>query len=139
MEDILQSRAEKLNGRQYREELTSEEEEQLKKDKLVVVFGASDDLTEFRWAINDEVWSYNWADIYFRYKEILVNKCEDDCPYYEELVKSARWKWYMIRANRWENDVSWSYKTQIKHQTFDVMEDDYIYCKAIIFHVDSIA
>jgi hypothetical protein len=40
--------AELLNGRQYRAELSSEEEQLAMENKLVIVFGASDDLLELR-------------------------------------------------------------------------------------------
>ena len=50
-----------INGRKYRHELTDKEEKAAKDARLVVVFGASDDLMEFRGAINDECGAYDGA------------------------------------------------------------------------------
>lgn len=48
-----------LNGRQYRSEITDAEEAQAKAAGLLVIFGASDDLVEFRGVVNDEIGAYN--------------------------------------------------------------------------------
>ena len=56
---ILKEWAEKLNGREYCEELTREEEAQLKAEGYVAAFGASDDLLEFRGAIHNEAGAWN--------------------------------------------------------------------------------
>jgi hypothetical protein len=48
-----------LTGREYRQEITRAEEADAKAAGLVVAFGASDDLLEFRGAIDDEVGCYD--------------------------------------------------------------------------------
>lgn len=48
-----------LNGRQYRSEITDEEAAAAKAAGLLVIFGASDDLVEFRGFISDEIGAYN--------------------------------------------------------------------------------
>lgn len=48
-----------LNGREYRKEMSRDEEQVAKAAGLVVVFGASDDLMELRGAISDEVGCYD--------------------------------------------------------------------------------
>lgn len=50
MNENVKKWAEKLDGRKYGNELTRDEEKKLKDLGLVVVFGASDDLCEFRGA-----------------------------------------------------------------------------------------
>lgn len=65
--------AEKLDGRRYGNELSRDEEKELKDLGLVVVFGESDDLTEFRGAINDEVGSLDGNDIYVRADGAIAN------------------------------------------------------------------
>ena len=47
--------AELLNGNEYRDEMTKEQEQAAKQNNLLVLFGASDDLLEMRGAIRDEV------------------------------------------------------------------------------------
>lgn len=53
--------AQLLNGRQRRDEMTNEEHLQAEKDGLLVCFGASDDLLEFRGLIYDETSGYEGA------------------------------------------------------------------------------
>lgn len=48
-----------LNGREYGDEITREEEAMAKAHGLVVVFGYSDDNMEFCGAITDEVGCYD--------------------------------------------------------------------------------
>ena len=47
--------ANKLNGRTYLNEITKEEEKIAKELGYVIVFGYSDDNTEFKGAIDDEI------------------------------------------------------------------------------------
>lgn len=57
--------AERLNGREYGSEITLEEMHIAKEFGLVVVFGASDDLMEFRGAIDDEGGCFGGGTVYF--------------------------------------------------------------------------
>ena len=54
-----------INGREYTHELT-DKEKSAKDARLVVVFGASEDLMEFRGAINDECGAYGGGDSAYR-------------------------------------------------------------------------
>ena len=51
--------AAKINGREYREELNRDEVTEAKASRLLVVYGASDDLTEFSGIVDDEVGAWN--------------------------------------------------------------------------------
>ena len=51
-----------INGRQYRDELTKEEEKSAEGSGLIVIFGASDDLIEFRGKLDDEIGAYEGTD-----------------------------------------------------------------------------
>ena len=127
--------AKKLNGCQYRNELTEEDEKFAKDSGMVVVFGASDDLMEFRGAIYDEVSAWEGGSAFVTKDGMLENDCDnEDCPCYEREKEKAQ----EIRAiwdtttERGEN-VSWLIKTDIPHITFNVMEDDEIYCVGLVF------
>lgn len=63
---------------------------------------------------------------------MLKNECEDDdCPYYRELKARAA-----IVEAVWDNDgYSWTYKTDIPHETFEVLEDGEKYCRGIVFYL----
>ena len=54
--------AELLNGNEYRDEMTKEQEQAAKENNLLVLFGASDDLLEMRGAIYDEAGAYDGGE-----------------------------------------------------------------------------
>lgn len=119
-----------LNGVEYRKEISKDLEAQAKAAGLVVVFGASDDLMEFRGAIHDELDAYEGTTAYLTSSGLLTNDCEnDDCPHHQRLKGIAA----TIEAVWDEEGYSWIYKTDIPHTTFDVMEDGDKYCRGIVF------
>lgn len=125
-----QELAAKLNGREYTQEITKAEEQEAKASGLVVVFGASDDLMEFRGAINDEIGAYEGAIAPITPTGLLTNDCDDeDCPYFAALKGRAA----VIDALWDEDGYSWIYKTIIPHATFDILEDGERYCRGIVF------
>lgn len=126
--------AERLNGSEYRNEGSKELFAKMKNAGLVAVFGASDDLMEFRGAIYDEVGCYDGGTACLDENGLLRNECDnEDCPHFARLKKSAR----TIKAI-WspdEPECSWIYETDIPHETFDVMEDGELYCRGIVFRL----
>jgi hypothetical protein len=125
--------AEKLNGREIDSEITAAEEAQAKAAGLVVIFGASDDLCEFRGAINDESGCYNGGVIEIHAAGILPDH-ECDCDYcaYESIAAKCA----TIEAVWCETpDISWTYKTALPHATFEIMEDGEKYCRGIVISV----
>lgn len=100
--------AEKLNGRQYGNELTKSEEQEAKELGFVVVFGYSDDNAEFRGAYNEEIGCWDGGRVY-----------EDGDQY--------------IDAEWCKGDFCWTYSTNIPHATFDIYEDGEKYCRGIVF------
>ncbi len=127
--------AAQLNGREYREELTKDETAAAKAAGLVVVFGASDDLMEFRGAIYDEFGCYDGGEVLVDAQGMLDRSQidDDDDEAIADFVsrkKSAR----AIEAV-WcvEGDYSWAYKTEIPHSTFEVLDDCEPYCRGIVF------
>lgn len=59
--------AEMINGRSYRNEMHKEEEQIAKESGLIVIFGACDDLVEFRGAIREKI-DRDWHEINKMYK-----------------------------------------------------------------------
>ena len=117
--------AEKLNGREYGDEITAAEESQAKADGLVVIFGASDDLCEFRGAIHDEMGCYKGGGL-----KIHAAGIECDCDFCAYKSIAA------IEAVWCETpDISWTYKTALPHATFEIMEDGEKYCRGIVVSV----
>lgn len=124
--------AEMLNNREIGNETTQEIEMLAKDNDLVIVFGASDDLMEFRGAINEEFDSYLGTSVQVNENGLIENKCEDEnCPYYAETIKGAP-----TITSIWASkhvDIAWTYKTYIPCETFNIVEDDGIYCTGIVF------
>lgn len=128
--------AEMLYGREYRNETTKEIEQIAKDNGFVVVFGSSDDLCEFRGAIDDEFGCYNGGTVYLYENGLLENECDyDNCPYFAEKKKTA--KKIKIVWND-EGNTCWKYKTDIPHETFNVMEDGELYCIGIVFSISDL-
>lgn len=122
--------AEKLNGNEYGKEGSKELFVAMSTDSLVAVFGASDDLMEFRGAIRDEVGCYDGGTAYLTGDGLLQNDCENDrCPHFEKLKEAAA----TIDA-KWDVDgFSWRYETNIPHSKFIIKEDGENYCEGIVF------
>lgn len=129
-QNLIETWAQKLNGRQYRNETDRMEEDAARADNIVIVFGASDDLMELRGAINDEVGCYDGGTAYISPTGLLQNQCdEENCPYFQQACERAA----TINAV-WDRDgYSWVYETDVPHATFDIMEDDEKYCRGIVF------
>lgn len=127
--------AEKLDGIEYAEEISKDIIEYAKENGIVIVFGASDDLMEFRGAINDEAGCYGGGPVYFNRSGELRSLCDSkDCPYFDAMRKKAS----KINAI-WDSEgYSWVYETDIPHETFEILEDGEKYCRGIVFSVDAI-
>lgn len=120
-----------LTGREYGKEITKPESGQALADGLVVVFGYSDDNMEFRGAIRDEVGCYDGGTAYLTTEGLLQNECEnDECPHFEKAKSKAA----TIEA-LWckEPSYAWTFKTDIPHETFEIVEDGEPYCRGIVF------
>lgn len=123
-----------LNGREMGHEISKSEQEEVKQNNLVIVFGASDDLMEFRGAIRDDISAYGGATAYLNSDGLMINKCHDDCPYHAKQIESAT----NINAI-WDSEgYSWVYETTIPHETFDILEDGEPYCRGIVFSLDDV-
>ena len=125
--------AEILNGREYREEITRGEEATAKENGLVVVFGASDDLTEFRGAITDEGGAFGGGEILLDTDGLFV-ECDSGCEYSE----AAKEKCKTIKAIWGEGRFSWQYDTTIPHAKFEILEDGETYCEGIVFDINDL-
>lgn len=119
-----------LNGREYTKEITRDEEAAFKAAGLVALFGASDDLAEFRGVWRGEAGCYNGGILHINENGPLTSECDDDgCPYFERAKANAR----QIEAVWAEDGFSWLYVTDIPHETFAIMEDGDTYCRGIVF------
>jgi len=139
--------AELLNGRQYRDEITEELEKTAKDNGLLVLFGASDDLLELRGAVYDEVGVYDGGSAFITKKKggllgiINDNTLEDlqdlldenDLDFVVPKVKAAEAHWCPSSL-----DCSWLITTDFPHSTFDIMEEDDLYCRGVVIDIRDI-
>lgn len=123
-----------LDGREVGKEMGPVDEMMAKDFGYVVVFGYSDDNTEFRGAINDEIGCYNSRDILLD-KQGLIEKCDCECKYYKAAIKEAK----VIKAI-WNGNgyPCWTYETEIPHAIFDVIDDGEKYCRGIVFYFEDL-
>lgn len=133
--------AARLSGRQYREEITNAEAREAEAAGLVVVFGASDDLMEFRGAVYDEVDCYGGGLVRVDAKGIVRKLAADDLDE-EELdldelsAHIARYKCARTIKALWcEGSTGWCYETDIPHATFRIVEGAEYYCDGIVFRL----
>lgn len=110
----LKEFAKMLDGREYRHEITKEEEALAKELGFVVVFGYSDDNAELRGAIDDEISCYDGGELFHidLPATIYANWCPEDI------------------------DCSWAYGTSIPNEKFYIYEDGELYCVGIVCDIN---
>lgn len=122
-----------LDGRERGAEISRAEEVIAAMQNLVVVFGASDDLTEFRGAIHDEADTIFGGTVRIFDGELMSSTgCESECKWFKAALKQVA----LIEAVWGEDNDSeygWTYETTIPHATFDVLEDGEKWCRGIVF------
>lgn len=135
MIDVKKEIANRLNGNEYCMEVPERDAQYAKENGVVIVFGASDDLIEFRGAIYDEVCCFKGGKAYFDSKGFIANECEnEDCPYFQEKLLHAK----HITAI-WDSEgFSWTYTTSIPHDVFEILEDGMKYCRGIVFAIEDL-
>ena len=88
-----------------------------KENGIVICYGWSDDLVEFDGAIDAEFDCWNGGQI-----------CID-----ENGKKATSKKYYPISLIFGVNGITWQYKTKIPHRTFNLFDEDDIFCRGIAF------
>lgn len=121
--------AEKLNGREYGDSF-SDVLEEAKASGLVIVTGASDDLMEFEGALRDEGNCYDGGPVYFDKNGVSLDGTKRDN------VIEAVWD---DGTNADGVPATWTYKTDIPHEEFNIWEDGELYCVGIVFSIEDIA
>ncbi len=100
-----------LNNRAYLHETTPEIEQLAKDNNLLIVFGCSDDLCEFRGAIFEEFDCYEGGTIT-----------------HNDLQKPIKALWC---------SCSWSYETELPHAEFNIYDDDELYCIGMVIDLNN--
>lgn len=136
MSDIdqkLKYYAKKMNNCQYHEEYDLVLSDEMKKDNIVVVHGASDDIMCFGGAICDEA----YGKTYFTSKGVHQVRCEDeDCPHEKALIKTLK---YFIEPIFCQEGFTFKAIVNLpRYESFVVLEDDELYGTGYVFSLDSL-
>ena len=129
-----------LNGREYTEEMDRDECAIAKGSGLLVVFGASDDLTEFAGVLDDEACAYDGATHVIGTNMRLMERHEE----HDELVL-AGWtppKELLTINAEWcpeGFEGSWRIGFDGAHSKFHIMEDGELYCEGIVIDVKEVS
>lgn len=118
--------AAKLDGREYLNEITPEEEKEAESNGLVAVYGYSDDNVELAGAISDEIGA--WKGVVFHVdKDGGVFAGEKDAPNKIEAYWCGQ-----------DTDAAWTFGTEIPHETFNIYEDGELFCVGIVFKMEDL-
>jgi len=131
--------AEMLSGREYGMEISKDEEQQAADAGLVVAYGCSDDNVELRGAIDEEVGAWNGATIRLTKTGVLQGPTCDsaencNCPYFAAAKNAAK----TIEAVWGAGGVSWTFETDIPHETFNIYENGELFCVGIVFRMEDL-
>ena len=130
--------AAQLDGTEYPLRIDEDTEQLANAQGLLIVFGASDDLIEFRGAIHDEGGAWDGGTFYIDKQGLVpnfehINKNDKQAlrDYFAREPESKNNSIEAIWGDK-EKGCSFWYKTDIPHAVFEVTEDDGIYCYGIV-------
>ena len=127
--------ASKLDGLQYCDSAIENLSEEARYHGLIYVFGSSDDLLEFRGEINDEIGAYEGCTVKLNDCGIVEKKCEDDdCPHDLKIWRDAK-HWVKAEWCPESMDTSWLITASVSVVTFDIFDEDFLYCRGIVFSI----
>ena len=121
--------AEILNGSEYLKEMSLQEKKEAEASGLLVIYGASDDITIFSGTINDERGAWDGAThILFENGDFF-----DRDELHEQMVNKGYIapKTAMQIVAEWCPDYfecSWMITPNVPHAKFYIMEDGEVYC-----------
>ena len=132
--------ATRLEGRQYREELSTSEARMLAQEGLVVAFGASDDLLELRGALDGEYDAYNGITLLLTSDGIFdPSGCPSECRYFMVAKQQADTHGVRLEALWDAHGYSWWCTIAIPHATFTIVEGKELFCRGIVFALADVA
>lgn len=123
--------AEKLNGTEYDGFRIFSQKilREAKESGLVIVYGVSDDLMEFEGAFEDEGGCFCGGTVYFDLNGVSQDEKEKKYSIYAKWCKDV---------DEEGNLATWSYETDIPHETFKIWEDGDLFCIGLVFSIEDI-
>ncbi len=135
--ELTKKVAELLNCRECGDEISADIASEIRYTDIVIAYGYSDDGMYFRGAVDGFMDCYDGGTASLNKNGLIHNECEERrCPYHKQLRDDGT----KIHA-LWcaEPDISWTYKTDIPHETFNIMEDGEVFCRGIVFDLEDVA
>lgn len=114
-----------IDGREYGYEPFRDVRQVAKEAGLIIVSGASDDLMEFDGVIYDEGGCFDGGEIFFDRNGVSQDGSE--CANCIEAIWCDK-----TALDENGNVITWTYKTDIPHETFMIYEDGKPYCRGIV-------
>lgn len=155
--------AAQLNGCERRDGFSKELLKTAQENKLVIIYGGSDDLVCFAGAISDEAGADNGGTIFLSKQGVPESDCaSDECPYYKKWLKLALEtgkvkKIDVYWCGRCQNEKmdslayamlgkpTWCYDCESlkeKFSTFDIFDTECgereYYCRAVVLDLDEL-
>lgn len=129
--------AEKLNGRDMGHEMTAAEDLLADADGVVIVFGAGDDMVEFRGAVSGEDGVCEGGTTKLTVKKtIFYEELNSEDPEFNraeiEAMPEVKTVWCPKDAAG-KVFASWAVETAILHETFDILEEGELFCRGAVF------
>lgn len=134
--------ADRLNGRQYLSEITRQEATEAKKSGLVVIHGGSDDLIYFDGAIYDELGAWDGIEFLIDSKGVLPpwesakENEKSAADFIARKPNAVKLTAYWCEPGQ---DFDWTYKTDIPHYKFEILDGPDMYCMGIVFSMNDLA
>lgn len=124
--------AKSISGKEYGyQQFTKEEIETAKENGFVIVSGCSTDLMEFYGAIREEIDCYGGGTAWIKGERV------SDIPIVvgEKTIKAI---WCGGEKDADGQKITWTYETEIPHETFMIYEYGEPYCRGIVFRIDDV-
>ncbi|MFZ6655879.1 hypothetical protein [Undibacterium sp. TJN19] len=130
-----------LNGRDYGDEIAHAEEKLARESGLLVIVGSSDDLVEIYGVEREELGAYEGLQFSVDAKgtvrrpniewegEITDEDEETLATYFQrkQVAKPIQARWCAD-----DSEWTWSFKTDIPHSTFDIVDEGEKFCRGIV-------
>ena len=128
MQDIKEF-AKSISGKEYGfPQFTAEEIATAKENGFVIVYGMSDDIMEFEGAICEEIGCYDGGIAWVKGNRVM------DAPIGVS-DKSVESIWCGGEKDAEGREITWTYETEIPHETFMIYEKGGPFCKGIVFSI----
>jgi hypothetical protein len=127
-----------LDGRMYPHRFAPTVIAEATASRLVVITGASDDIMSFEGAIDDELGACDGTTARITPAGLLPDWDSVDrddkaaVKSYFEMERAGVVEVHAVWSPKDEPTLSWRFATDLPHATFELLEDDEVYCRGIV-------